>query len=100
MQYSVYDPGRRVYDYYEDGRTDANYPVPRHLNGRGADGVASGAAGWPLPTGARKVGTGSVARGMIASLGGDDGAGPNWLTALGLAIAGYALWKLWRPRHR
>jgi len=97
MQYSVWRPAEAVYDYYEDTLATAAFPVPDHLRGAsGKVGLPAEAAGWPLPSDARKTGRGNVARGMIATLGGvESGGGLDWLKALGLGLVGYGLYKLW-----
>lgn len=73
MRYSVYDYTRRAYDYYEapgPGGTHAGAPpIVRPMGGLG---ITPGKASWPLPMGARKVGTGERAQGRIASLGDAD----------------------------
>lgn len=95
MRFSVYDYTRRAYDYYEapgPGGTHAGSPpVVRTLGGVGAPPER---ASWRLPPGARKVGSGEMPVGRIASLSGADGfLDPRYLVAAG--IAAYLLW-----RHR
>ncbi len=75
MQYSVWEPGRQLYSYYEDSREMAtlNTPAPKHLSSRTLGSTVSQAA-WPLPGDARKVGEGGVAIGRIASKSGGGSA--------------------------
>jgi hypothetical protein len=77
-RYSVYDYTRRVYDYYDGpgpGGTHAGSP-PRPREVLGDDGRPQGApptrAAWKLPLGAKKVGSGELPQGRIASLDGAD----------------------------
>ena len=94
MIYSVWKPALRRYDYYEDGQQTAAFPkAPTHLATR----VASDAAGWTLPTGARKIGEGEAARGQIArGLGDFDLGGVSWPMSIGLGLLGYGLWRIMR----
>lgn len=99
MTYSVWDPAARTYLYYEDGVNDPRPPVAKHLPSREL-GVASGNAGWPLPTSAKLVGKGPVAKGMIATrnqagaLGDVSLSQRNWLIIGGFGLAAWGLWKV------
>jgi hypothetical protein len=77
--YSVWRPDGG-YDYYEDRREVAalgnDLPIP-DLKIAGVVGVPSIEAGRPVPPGARHVGTGPLARGLIA---------PTNMSRLGFAI--------------
>lgn len=92
--YSVYDYTRKVYDYYEGsgpGGAHAGAPLVGSLGGIGATPEQ---AAWSLPAGARKVGSGELPKGRIASLGGLE-TQPA-IVKLGLAaLAAYAAWKVW-----
>jgi hypothetical protein len=73
MRYSVYDYTRRVYDYYDaPGPGGTHAGSPPMLRPLGELGVSPDRASWSLPMGARKVGSGDLPRGRIASLGGAD----------------------------
>jgi hypothetical protein len=105
MTYSVWDPMRRVYTYYDTPRADTTNPDPRHLPGRvGKMGVASTAAGWPLPADAVKRGEGPLPRGMVATAGFDGKVLGGHLIPLGLGMIAYAVWKIFgnprRPTRR
>lgn len=69
MQWSVWNVGSGVYDYYEDAREPAsvNAPAPTHLVHRTLGSTIEQAA-WPLPADAKKVGSGPDAIGRVASL--------------------------------
>jgi hypothetical protein len=94
MTYSVWNPARKVYEYFEDSKSDASNPNPRHLTAGILDSVSSTHAGWRLPPDARKTGEGENARGMIAT--GEVTGGSGWAVPLGFALAGYGLYRLWR----
>lgn len=69
MQYSVFNVGTGAYDYYEDGRepSSVNTPSPTHVIDRTL-GCTVDQAAWPLPADAKKIGTGPVAIGRVASM--------------------------------
>lgn len=73
MKYSVYDYTRHAYDYYEGpgpGGTHAGSPpAPR---GVGDIGASPETASWKLPAGAKRIGSGVLPQGKIASLDGAD----------------------------
>ena len=99
MIYSVWNQGARVYDYYQSPEVQhtLNTPVPKHIRPK-EYGVTVDQASWPLPASARKVGSGELAKGRIASRGGAGsplGAimDSNTLGMIGLGIAAFFLWK-------
>ena len=103
MTYSVWRPELRAYDYYEDGRAQAEAGTPRHLRAGRQLGVASEGAGWPLPGDARYIGRGQLPRGCVANPGrpssslGDLGdGGTKLVVAFGLAISAIGLWHVLR----
>jgi hypothetical protein len=66
--YSVWNQGAGRFDYFEDGvpNAKANAPKPSHLVSRELGSTVDQAA-WPLPAGARRTGSGSVAIGRVAT---------------------------------
>ena len=107
MMYSVYDYTRRAYDYYDapgPGGTHAGSPplpatpagmagvlVPKEQRvGTGPDQAA-----WKLPLGARKVGTGDLPQGRIASLSGADLTSDPFRLGI-YAVLAYAAWRMIR----
>jgi hypothetical protein len=96
-RYSVYDYTRKVYDYYEGsgpGGTHAGVPA---LSGFSSSGVGSTPeqAAWRVPADARKVGSGELPQGKIATQGGYESQSP--LVQLGLlAGAVFVAWKVFR----
>jgi len=102
MNYSCFDERTGLYTYFSDHRTHAangDLPVPK-LGGlmAGQIGVPAREAGRDLPSGAKKVGTGWRAKGVVvdcgfaakaAGLGGlADLAGANLLPFFGGALIG------------
>jgi hypothetical protein len=100
--YSVWNQGARRFDYYRDGKVNhkANTPSPKHLSSSHEIGIAVDRAGWPLPAGAKKVGSGPVPRGRVASrrvgglagLGAVDFSSPATIAVL-LGVAALVYWK-------
>lgn len=95
MIFSVWNQPARRYDYYRhprlEGEPEANVPKPRHLT-HDPRGVSPERAGWPLPRGAKKVGSGDYPVGRVAALGGVD-MSPNTMILLGLGIAALVMWR-------
>ena len=95
MNYSCFDQKSGLYDYYADATElaiNADLPVPQLPSVAGKIGVPSIDAGRPLPAGARPVGRGWHARGIVVSCGrGSQGLGAvpsvsgaiDWVTAGG-----------------
>lgn len=101
--YSVWNQAAEKYDYYQSADADNEYnaPAPRHLRPNTKLGTTPDAAGWPLPAGARKVGSGDYPRGLVASRGGGGALGliPFLPISLGEAAVLAAVgWWLWRRR--
>lgn len=100
MIYSLWNQPARQYDYYETTKTQlgANTPSPKHIRS-GELGVPVEEAGWPLPAGAHKVGSGPFAKGRIASRGGQQlglgtfSMGTNTVAMVGLGLAALLLWR-------
>lgn len=85
MTYSVFQPKTGMYTYYQSATT----PRVSH-NGGGPLGLTPEQAAHALPPGARKIGSGQTAKGVIAQ-GGIEIPAPNWLIAGGLLVAGFLL---------
>lgn len=100
MIYSVWNQGARVYDYYEAPtvQNSANTPVPKHIRAKPL-GATIDQAAWPLPSTAKLIGRGKLARGRIASHRGSGvtlGAismDTNTIGMIGLGVAAFLLWK-------
>lgn len=72
MIYSCFNERLGQYEYFEDQRGHAlngDLPVPNYLAGKTAGniGVPAREAARPLPSGAKRVGQGFEAKGMIVS---------------------------------
>jgi hypothetical protein len=74
--YSIYNYGTRSYDYYQGGEVGGTHaPIPpKGKGGVPGMGLTADAAAWPLPAGAKKIGTGAEARGRIAKITSSVGA--------------------------
>lgn len=99
MRYSVYRPETGVYDYYETPKQTALNPDPQFLSGRlgmgsSALGLPSTDAGWKLPANARRVGSGKIAQGMIATRNGGFDLGDIDIPGgrLGLMVIATGVW--------
>lgn len=66
MMYSAWNQAKRAYDYYEAGGPEptANVEKPGHLVSRTLGSTIDQAA-WPIPAGARLVGSGEHAIGRV-----------------------------------
>lgn len=101
MMYSVWDHGARVYHYYQtpDRNAATSAPKPAHLRSS-VLGLSPERAAWPLPEGARKVGTGKYPKGMIASRHSELGFIPLDFTPMNMLVLGaVGFWlykKYWR----
>lgn len=76
MIYSVWNPVAKQYDYFQSPSkpTDADTPVPNHLKSKPKSPVGlSSDVAWPLPSDAVRVGSGLIAKGSIAMVGGEVG---------------------------
>lgn len=72
-RYSVYDYTRRVYDYYDaPGPSGTHAGSPPKPSAVGDVGASPTSSAWKLPMGARRVGSGELPQGRIASLSGAD----------------------------
>jgi len=103
MIYSRWRPAKGGYDYFEaSGEIPLgnDLPIPK-LSGGTAIGVPSINVGRDMPAGARFIGTGPLARGMVAptvsrmSLSGivDSVPSPYLFICLGIVIGWWALEK-------
>ena len=94
MLYSVWNQGRRCFDYYEAPGVEgkANVEKPTHLRGRTLGSTPTQAA-WPLPTGAKLVGSGAHARGRIGVGATELGGDMVWLKVGLLCFSAYLVWK-------
>lgn len=96
MRYSVYNYGRHAFDFYEapgaGGTHAGSPPVPRAV---GEIGAPPERATWRLPAGAKKVGSGFLPQGRIASLSGADA---SWdpTTLVAYAAIAYVAWRFLR----
>lgn len=97
MRFSVWNYRERRFDYYDAAQRSEGTHVgapPTPLL-RGAIGATPDQAAWRLPAGAKKVGSGAVAQGKVASLGDDSifGSLPSIPAMIGVGLAAYLILK-------
>lgn len=68
MIYSVYEPDRKLYSYYEGPGPSGTHALPPKARRRTPLGYAPDDASWTLPLAATKIGEGELPRGRIASI--------------------------------
>jgi len=96
--YSIWNQGKRLYDYYETSEVQerANVGSPKHLKvSRSTDyGMTVPQSGWRMPKNAQYRGSGDSAKGRVAALGGIDfGVSRNTVGLIGLGLVAFILWK-------
>lgn len=98
ITYSVYDPSTRSYDYYQSSqRSGTHTGSPPMWWGRNALGATPEQAAWKVPADAKKIGSGDMPIGRVATIGGSISLGDidmsspmTWIVAAALA---YVAWK-------
>lgn len=93
MLYSVWDPAARRYNYFTAPGDDSVPPPAPPIHGR----IAAQNAAWPLPKNAIQMGSGPVAKGMIASqhsTGMGDAVTNSLATVAAIAVIIYMAGKL------
>lgn len=98
MVYSVWNPLRKMYDYFETppSKNEIDPPVPGHLKRTFSSPLGLGSdVAWPLPNRAKKIGSGLEARGMVAMSGFDlpSVGGINVLWLIGGVLVAYLVLK-------
>lgn len=103
--YSVWNQASGMFDYYEAPKAQAklNVEKPTHIMHRNL-GVTVDQAAWPLPSDAKKVGSGTEAIGRVATTRrgalGDSDIDPSLVKIGMLGLAGFLLWKYVLPKRR
>jgi hypothetical protein len=97
MTHSVWNQGANRYDYYETGKTrnEYNEGVPRHLHPTRL-GMSPEQAAWPLPSGAKYVGSGIEARGRISSRNGMTLGVFEDMSLTKAAFLGFSAFLIWK----
>jgi hypothetical protein len=100
MEYSVWRPATKTYDYYETAKVSAAYPTPS-LPAKEL-GLSPERAAWTLPAGAKKVGSGAYPKGMVASPKGlgEEGGGTGVVGIIGFGLAAFGLYKIFGGGRR
>jgi len=76
MRYSVYNYDRRQYDYYDGpGPKGTHAGSPKPARGRSQLGATPEQAAWRVPATARRVGSGTMPQGRVATLSAADPLG-------------------------
>lgn len=103
MIFSVYDYATKLYAYYEAEKTLPASGWFRRPGGSSVRGMyAPEAIAAELPSGARYVGSGTTARGVIARQGGLSGVDfstvKKWAWYAGLGFAAFEIGRRWSRR--
>lgn len=93
MRFSTYDYGTKLYTYWDDGKASPTHATAPSVLPMGGVGDTPEGAAWRLPVGARKVGSGPMPQGRIASLGDPGSQLPRLVIYAGL---GFLAWKVLR----
>lgn len=98
MIYSVWNQAKQAFDYYQTNgvQKKVNTEKPSHMRSR-KFGLTVDQAAWPVPSGARYMGSGSMPKGRIGNLKGRaalSGFEPNSANMLLLATAGLVAYKV------
>lgn len=96
MIYSVWNTGARRYDYYEAHAKPSTHAGAPPASSSSSLGATPDQAAWRLPAGARLVGSGDLARGRVASLGGSDGFQLDLKQSFVYGVIGYLLWRAFK----
>lgn len=92
MVYSVYNPQTKRYDYFQSREPFQEFAPTMKLAPRSELGVVWTDAMWRLPSGAKYIGSGQIAKGAIAAGKGQGGLGGTIQEDLaGFVIVGVAL---------
>jgi hypothetical protein len=95
--YSVYDPDRKIYDYYEaPGPRGTHATAPPVPLAQGQLGATVDQAAWKVPPGAKKIGAGDLPRGRIAAMGGLGDIVIGGQSVTRIAIFGALAYLAWR----
>lgn len=102
MTYSVWSPSTKMYTYYETSQGFEDEP-PRPSGGSHRLGLAPGQLGYRLPVGARMVGTGKKAKGVVVHPAPAGGLGLGFFEAetggIMLLVGAYFLWTKVLKKH-
>jgi hypothetical protein len=92
--FSVYNYDTHGYDYYEgSGPKGTHAGTPPMRKPRSELGATPEQAAWLVPSGSRKVGSGELPQGRIASLSGSEDSTADPVQLGMYALIAYLLWK-------
>ncbi len=98
MRYSVYNVDSKLYDYFEGPGPSGTHAKAPPVRTGSKLGPAPEQAAWPLPMSAKRVGSGPLAQGRIATTTPGLGLGDFGPSGgiVGLGIAAYVAWRILR----
>lgn len=101
MIYSVWNQGKRAYDYFEDGTPQAQVHAPAPKIRKRQMGATVDEIGWKLPSDAVHIGSGDRAKGRIAASDTPGALGVlDMATASPLLVLGAGALVLWYVLRR
>lgn len=65
MLYSIWKPELNLYEYYQDGKNFLDETPTPKARAKTKLGSAMSDVSWKVPSGARKVGVGAIAKGIV-----------------------------------
>jgi hypothetical protein len=100
MIFSVFNVDRKVYDYFEGQGPSGTHAGTPPIRAHADIGATPDQAAWIVPVGARKVGSGELPKGRIATFNGGGALGDfSSGGAVKLGVVGliaYLAWKAFR----
>jgi hypothetical protein len=70
VRFSVYNYTTKVYDYYEGHGPSGTHATAPPIGGQTEVGATVEQAAWKVPPGAKRVGSGVLPQGRVATMGG------------------------------
>ena len=93
LLYSVYNYGSGLFDYYQDGKNlGVSDTPPKKRLAKGGLGVSPEQAALSLPSNAKKMGSGDVAKGIVATSGVGSFDSMDYVKIGMLALSAVLLW--------
>ena len=72
MLYSIWKPELNLYEYYQDGKNFLDETPTPKARAKTKLGSAMSDVSWKVPSGARKVGAGAIAKGIVVHRASSD----------------------------
>ncbi len=97
QMYSVYDYGRRQYDYYQSDEVNGTHAGAPPIRAHKQLGATPEQSAWLVPASAVKVGSGPFPKGRIAVPSGMSGVlGDVPASSAKVVVLGLAAYLIWR----